>query len=117
VISHQRFGTKSQGELDNFIGYDFETFRYDELSYRCVGHVLVPKHELISKAEVNKLFSQEKPDGKILRTAKLTELPTMYDTDPVSKWFHFRPGDVIRVYRTIPEKSIFYRLVIRGGGR
>ena len=71
-------------------------------------HVLVPKHEVLSKEEKKKLLENF--------NVGIEKLPKIYDTDPVFKHIKAKIGDVIRITRESPTagKAIYYRAVVEG---
>jgi DNA-directed RNA polymerase I, II, and III subunit RPABC1 len=75
-----------------------EFFPYNNLRYNITKHELVPKHELITGEEAINL---RKKFGKVL-TVMLT-------TDPVSRFYGFNRGDIIKIYRR--DSTITYRIV------
>lgn len=70
-------------------------------------HFIVPKHEKVSIEEVNKL-------KKILRIKDIYKLPTLMIYDPVSRYFNFKQGDVIKITRNSKSTGthISYRVCI-----
>ncbi len=73
---------------------------------RLQDHILVPKHELLSEEEAE----------KILETLKLNkeQLPKIKVDDPIAKEIGAKVGDIIRIERESPTsgRSIAYRLVV-----
>ncbi|AGK60723.1 DNA-directed RNA polymerase, subunit H [Archaeoglobus sulfaticallidus PM70-1] len=69
-------------------------------------HILVPKHEVLSKEEAEKIL-------KILNIEK-EQLPKIKVTDPIAQEIGAKVGDIVRVERESPTagKSIAYRLVV-----
>jgi DNA-directed RNA polymerase subunit H len=69
-------------------------------------HELVPKHEIVSGGDVEKLLNTYK-----IRREQLTKIKT---SDPVIKEIKAEVGDVVRVMRKsrTAGRSISYRLVI-----
>lgn len=69
-------------------------------------HELVPKHEVLSKEEKEKL----------LNNLKITpeQLPKILDTDPVVVEIGAKTGDILRITRKSETagESIYYRLVV-----
>jgi DNA-directed RNA polymerase I, II, and III subunit RPABC1 len=82
-----------------------EIFTESELIMDITKHELVPKHELLTNDEKNKLFS----DFKINET----QLPKMLTSDPVSRYYGLKDGNVVRITR--PSETggtyITYKLV------
>ena len=60
-------------------------------------HYLVPKHE--------KVPDSEKFDKKII-----DKLPILLKTDPISRFYGFKKGDLIKISRK--NNYIFYRRVV-----
>jgi DNA-directed RNA polymerase subunit H len=65
-------------------GYGYHHFKSEK-----PAHVLVPKHEVMSKHEVNELFT------KFYITTD--SLVTISPNDPISIWLGIRPGHVVRI--------------------
>ncbi len=67
---------------------------------------LVPEHVLLSEEEKEQLLKE--------LNIKLSQLPRMFDTDPVAKELGAKPKDVIKIIRkTEFEHSIYYRVVVK----
>lgn len=81
-----------------------EAFSEDDLIINITKHVLMPKHQVLTSAE-KKLF---------LTNSRLTEsqLPKILVTDPISKYYGMRRGDVVRIIRNsdTSAKSVTFRL-------
>lgn len=85
-----------------------EIFTEAELMIDLVSHVAVPKHEMLNDEET-KIFLKD-------YLLKKREIPKMFITDPVSKYFNAKVGQVFRIIRPseVSGQSIYYRIVIRG---
>lgn len=83
--------------------YGVEYFILDELQINITKHKYVPKHEKLSKEEKEKLLE--------IYNVEPTKFPLIQNTDPVSKYYKFEPGDMIRIRRNNVEIS--YRYVIK----
>lgn len=85
---------------------DCETdFQEEEGGFRITDHFLVPKHEITTKEEREKL----------LKDYNITEdqLPVILHTDPVIKLIDAKKGDIIKITRNsqVAGKSLYYRIV------
>ncbi len=69
-------------------------------------HSLVPKHELLSKTETEKLLTQFGLD--------FDKLPQISQEDPMSQELKANVGNVIRITRNSPVagESLYYRRVV-----
>jgi DNA-directed RNA polymerase subunit H len=69
-------------------------------------HVYVPKHEIISKNEAQKVLEQFH--------CKPTELPLIFVTDPAILGLGVKPGDMIKITRKsgTAGESNYYRYVV-----
>ncbi len=85
----------------------FETFDYSELMLNITKHILVPKHVVLSKPEVEELMTK-------YNLKKITQLPKIHRTDPITKYFGLLSGSVVKVMRINQVGSIYltYRIVI-----
>ncbi len=70
-----------------------------------LDHVLVPKHELLSKKDLEKLLEKY--------NITLLQLPKISKGDPAIAHFSAKSGEVIKITRQSPTagKSTFYRVV------
>ena len=77
----------------------FEMFNLDELLYNVTRHKYVPKHILMNKLEdisdIHKTFG--------------TRLPKILKTDPVSRYYNARPGNIFKIMR---RSGVFYRTIV-----
>ncbi len=69
-------------------------------------HNLVPKHEILSEEDKEKLLDELKID--------IDQLPKVRRTDPIIKLLNGKAGDVVRIQRRSPTAgtSTYYRLVV-----
>lgn len=89
--------------------FDIETFQARELFENKTRHNLVPKHQCIeSDEEVQEIMKRYSMKSK-------SEFPIYYTTDMVVKYFHWKPGTVVRIFRhmgSTREPELYYRHVI-----
>jgi DNA-directed RNA polymerase subunit H (RpoH/RPB5) len=87
--------------------YSVRVFHYKSLMFDITKHSLVPQHSLVPKSE----HAQLKKD---LIIQHFKQLPILLVTDPVSRFYHYRRGSVIRVERPSigNMKHIAYRYVL-----
>ena len=85
-----------------------EIFTEAELMIDLVSHVAVPKHEMLNEEETQ-IFLKD-------YLLKKREIPKIFISDPVSKYFNAKVGQVFRIIRPseVAGHSIYYRIVIRG---
>ena len=114
LIADAKLSSKAKEDIKSFTKlYDninITVFKLDELTYNPVKHVSQAEYQLIDyKESVN-----------LLREMKITrmKLPLLQITDPISKYYGFKIGDMIRVIRDddelnlIATESINYRVVV-----
>lgn len=75
-----------------------ELFNIDELQYNITHHRLVPQHIKMSENE----------STKFKKTYGL-KFPTILTTDPISRFYRYRRGDIIKIIR--PGGYVTYRIV------
>ena len=74
-----------------------------------VGHGLVPKHIKLNEDEKKELLEKY--------NISLTQLPKIYDSDPMIKLMeNVKIGDIVKIERNSPTAGIgiFYRVVVHG---
>ena len=69
-------------------------------------HVYVPKHEIMTKKDAQKVLDEF--------NCKPTELPLIFVTDPAILGLGVKPGDMIRITRKrgTAGESTYYRYVV-----
>jgi len=77
-------------------------------SFNIFEHVLVPKHEIVSAEEREKVLTEYR--------VQPYQLPRLKASDPAAKAIDAKPGDVVRITRDSPTagKYISYRYVVEG---
>jgi DNA-directed RNA polymerase subunit H (RpoH/RPB5) len=77
-------------------------------SFNIFDHKLVPKHEILTPDEKEKLLAQYK--------VQPYQLPRIMASDPAAKAIGAKPGDIVRIIRDSPTagKYVAYRYVVEG---
>ena len=77
-------------------------------SFNLFNHKLVPKHEILSSEEREKLLSEYR--------VQPYQLPRIHASDPAVKAIGARPGAIVRIIRDSPTagKYAAYRYVVEG---
>jgi DNA-directed RNA polymerases I, II, and III subunit RPABC1 len=85
-----------------------ETFNTKYFQYDVLDHLYVPKHRLLTKEETQVFMNKYK--------IQYTDLPIIYSTDPIAKYFGMRPKQVIEILRPSPEGFFYknYRVCMKG---
>ena len=80
--------------VENSIENRFELFTIDELQYNITHHRLVPKHIKL-------------PDKEAIEFKKKYGLkfPVILKIDPVSRFYDFKRGDIIKIVRQDPDQK------------
>ena len=82
-----------------YINKEIELFRKgDILPFKIINHSLVPKHELVSKSEIE----------QYIKNVKI--LPKLLKSDAIVRYYNFKKDDIIRITRK--NGMIAYRLVV-----
>lgn len=66
-------------------------FHVRELHHNITKHEFVPKHTLMSDSEAEEFLARHK--------FTRDQLPKLSVSDPLAKYFHFKPGSLIRIRR------------------
>ena len=77
-------------------------------SFNIFGHALVPRHEIVSMEEREKLLNKYR--------VQPYQLPRLKASDPGAKAIGAKPGDIVRILRESPTagKYTSYRYVVEG---
>lgn len=85
-----------------------EVFLEKDLIINIVDHVAVPKHELLSEQDTQKVLEEY--------MVKKKNMPKIYINDPVSRYFNAKIGRIFRIIGPSETSGLapYYRLVIKG---
>jgi len=77
-------------------------------SFNIFEHVFVPKHEIVSTEDREKLLNEYR--------VQPYQLPRLKASDPAAKAIDAKPGDIVRIIRDSPTagKYTSYRYVVEG---
>ena len=77
-------------------------------SFNLFEHTLVPKHEILTPEEKEKMLMEYR--------VRPYQLPQIRSSDPAAKAIGARPGDIVRIIRESPTagKYVSYRYVVEG---
>jgi len=77
-------------------------------SFNLFEHTLVPKHEILTHEEKEKVLMEYR--------VRPYQLPQIRSSDPAAKAIGARPGDIVRIIRESPTagKYVSYRYVVEG---
>lgn len=91
--------TKKEAETSEI---DVTFFFFKEVCVNITRHNLIPPHEKVNEVDIPFELSEDK-----------SELPHLWTNDRVVQYYAFKPGDIIRIRRTIgsQEPTYYYRLV------
>lgn len=116
LITPKKIANESQQLLLSLEGVKITIFHFTELLFTVTKHFLVPEHVLLNETQKLAVLKSIFPKNP---TAAAELLPSIYDTDPVVKFFGGNIGDIFRIKRkslwgdVIAKEAIYYRRVIR----
>lgn len=83
--------------------HQVQFFLFRDLCVNITKHVLVPKHEKVTRDELPFELSES-----------MDEVPTFYTTDKVVQYYAFQVGDIVRITRTAGvQEPVFYFRIVR----
>jgi DNA-directed RNA polymerase subunit H (RpoH/RPB5) len=103
--------TAATNKLREQVKVDFpfsEIFLEKEMLINIVDHISVPYHQLLNEEESKKLITEYE--------IKKKELPRIFVTDPIARYYNAKVGKIFRIIRP-SETSVdspYIRLVVKG---
>jgi DNA-directed RNA polymerase subunit H (RpoH/RPB5) len=98
IVYNHSITSSTKKILEHLYKFELELFDYRELQYNVTRHCLYNEHTLVVKDK-----------EQILRQFPVTTLPVLLKTDMVSRFFHYKKGDLIRIHRR--DGNVLYRIV------
>lgn len=85
-----------------------EIFLQEELMINVIDHDIVPQHILLSPEDGDNVLEKY--------NVKRREMPKMYNSDPIARYYNMQPGDVCKIIRPSTRCGQYttYRRVIKG---
>jgi DNA-directed RNA polymerase subunit H (RpoH/RPB5) len=111
IIGELKLSPTGVTEFDKYKAFNFNFFRYDQLTYLPSEHYMTSKHILMTKAEIK----SELTDNGV----KLSDIKMIAYDDPVVLERNFKIGSVLRIerrnrtYSHIAPTTFDYRRVVR----
>ena len=102
------FGKKALEEFNiGFPSKYIEYFEYQDLLINITKHILVPKHSILNDSEKKDLLTK-------YSIKRDTQLPKLYITDPIAKYYGCRKGNIVKVLRDSVASTSYltYRIVV-----
>lgn len=103
-VFKEKLNTNEQKKFCEF-ECDYQVFDVKELQFNISKHIMVPKHELITdNVVIDELVQQYMLKSK-------THFPIILKSDPMAKFLHAKPGNIVKVTRHSPTsaENIVYR--------
>lgn len=89
--------------LENSVDVTIEIFTVKELQYNITKHRFVPKHIRLSEEE-----------SKEFKKKYGTKFPVLLRTEPVSKFYNFKRGDIIKIIRNENGTNYVCHRIVKG---
>ena len=85
-----------------------EIFWEEEFMINLVDHHIVPKHIVLNEKDRNEFYNSYQ--------VKKNNLPRMFNTDPVARYYNMEVGDIVKIerYSIASGIDISYRIVVPG---
>lgn len=102
----QDINSKSESMLDAY-KTQIEVFKFINLLINIVDHDLVPKHIVLTAEEGQEVLETYR--------AKKRDMMLVKTSDPVSKYYRMKPGDIVKIIRPsiVTSEAVAYRLVFK----
>ncbi len=105
IVTYKKLGNIGKQYLNQQSKSKFlkiEHFKVEDVRINPTEYILQPKFTKLSQDDISII---EKKYGDLLK------LPIMRIEDPISRWYDYKNGDIIKITRNIPNLHIYYRRV------
>lgn len=108
IITPKSLSPAAKKKIEGFLTYNIYIFLENEMAYDPTEHYLTPEHKALSP--------EEQRDFLIRNNLSIDSMPLILTSDMISRYYGFRPGQVIQInrinlYDTIVQNSLSYRVV------
>lgn len=107
-IFKEKINNNNEKNIQDLLeGVTYEMFSIKNLLFNITKHAYVPKHELLSTNEAADIMKTYSIKNK-------SQFPIILKSDPVARYYDFKPGQLIKIYRssTATGESITYRYCV-----
>lgn len=98
LVYNKSITSSAKKIIESVSHFTIETFQKAELQFNITTHRLVPKHERVTGPQAEEIRKKWGP-----------KLPGLLSSDPVSRFYHFKKGEIIKVTRK--DGFVAYRVV------
>ena len=105
IIIVDNINPKTEQTINNY-KTQTEIFKFKSLVNRVITHHLVPKHEVLTDEEKINFQNEFNVEDK--------DLPLIYSSDAVAKYYNVKQGNVCKITRMskVSGEAIFYRICV-----
>jgi len=108
IITTKAISSAARKRIEELPSYNISVFLDDEMSFDPTEHYLTPKHEPLSVEEQRDFLERN--------NISIDQLPIITTSDKISRYYGFRQGQIIKIYRTnfydtMVQETISYRAV------
>lgn len=108
IITSLPVSPSAKKKLQELLTYNVDVFLESEMAYDPTEHYLTPKHRLLTTEQQRNFLAKNKID--------LEQIPIMLTSDMISRYYGYRPGQVIEItrinlYDTMIQDSLSYRCI------